>query len=81
MPLLLESLALRMIHGCLGCIHVLSLVLICSDTLSIDCFISCCFWLAAGTHGLFFGVVAFEPLLVLNSFVDVSCAGAAKDNL
>ncbi len=65
--------------SCLCFRHVHSLVLICSNTLRIDCFIFCCFWLAAWSHGLFWNV-AFVPLLVLNSFVDVSCAGADNDN-
>ena len=75
----MDCLVSRIIHGCLGCKHVHSLVLIYSDTLRIDCFIFCCFWLAAWSHGLFWNV-AFVPLLVLNSFVDVSCAGADNDN-
>ena len=54
-------------------------MLIYSDTLCIDCFIFCCFWLAGWSHGLF-GNVAFVPLLVLNSLVDVSCAGVDNDN-
>ena len=73
------SVTLHIIHGVFG-LYACSLVLIYSDTLRIDCFIFCCFWLAGWSHGLFWRIVDFEPLLVLNSFVDVSCAGADNDN-
>lgn len=67
--------------ACLGCMHGHSFVLICSDTLRIDCFkilllLACCV-----LSWPFWGIVAFEPLLVLNSFVDISGAGADNDNL
>lgn len=68
---------LPLLMACLW--HYASFMAVWAVCMFISAYLQRYFWLAAWSHGQFWNV-AFVPLLVLNSFVDVSCAGADNDN-